>query len=98
MVGGVKFELAPTVFEILASEVGLSPENRQKSMFSGPCEAKRGYITTKCSEHVALVAVWIIAEWEADWSTGYHGNQVQTSPFLPNLKEKSVFGSYLRNY
>lgn len=67
-------------------------------MFSGPCEANKGYIATKCSECVAPVAVGIIAKQEADWSNRCHGNQVQTLRFWPILKEKSVFGPYLQSY
>ena len=38
-----KFDLAPTVFEILASEVGGVGDFRQKSMFSKSCEAKSAF-------------------------------------------------------
>ena len=46
MVVGLKFDLAPTVFEILASEVGGVGDFRQKSMFSKSCEAIEGYMAS----------------------------------------------------
>ena len=44
MVVGLKFDLAPTVFEILASEVGGVGDFRQKSMFSKSCKAKSALV------------------------------------------------------